>query len=71
MALDSGADQGDIGRGSPASRPQRFMASPLTAAVRWAVIGPPSSIAIGTPVAGSLRTTTAWMPGRPSSVFVA
>ena len=30
-----------------------------TAAVRWAVIGPPSRIAIGTPVAGSLRTTTA------------
>ena len=35
------------------------------------MIGPPSSIANGTPVAGSLRTTTAWIPGRPSAAFVA
>ena len=49
---------------------KRLIATPDTAAVRWAVIGPPSRIAIGRPVAASLSTTTALIAGRPSALFV-
>ena len=49
----------------------RRMATPETAAVRIAVIGPPSRIARGSPVAASLRTTTALIAGRPMALFVA
>ena len=47
----------------------RRIATPETAAVRIAVIGPPSRIATGSPVAGSLRMTTALMAGRPSAAL--
>ena len=47
------------------------IATPETAAVRSAVIGPPSRIAAGAPVAGSLMTTTALIAGSPRSLFVA
>ena len=46
------------------------IATPETAAVRSAVIGPPSRIALGSPVAASLMTTTALIAGSPSSLFV-
>ena len=49
---------------------KRRIATPDTAAVRWAVIGPPSRIATGRPVAASLSTTTALIAGRPSALFV-
>ncbi len=62
-ALDAGAEDRRPGdrAGSPrsGSGAKRWMATPLIAAVRAAVIGPPSRIASGTPVAGSLRTTVA------------
>ena len=48
------------------SGPNRASATPETAAVRCAVIGPPSRMARGTPVVGSLRITTAWMAGSPA-----
>ena len=47
---------------APGSGPKCRRATTLTAAVRSAVMGPPSSIAVGIPVSGSLTTTTAWMP---------
>ena len=51
--------------------PKWRIATPLTAAVRWAVIGPPSRIAIGMPVAGSLSTTDGADPGQAERrVFV-
>ena len=46
------------------------IATPETAAVRSAVIGPPSRIAVGSPVAASLMTTTALIAGSPSSLLV-
>ena len=52
-----------------ATGPNRASATPDTAAVRCAVIGPPSRIARGCPVRGSLRITTAWIAGRPLARF--
>ena len=71
-ALDARADE----RGARGARPGTTgakcrIATPETAAVRAAVIGPPSRIAVGTPVAASLRTTTALIAGSPSPLFVA
>ena len=43
----------------------RAIATPETAAVRSAVIGPPSRIATGTPVGASLEDDDAWIAGRP------
>jgi hypothetical protein len=53
------------------SGPYLLIATPVTAAVRWAVMGPPSRIAIGKPVSGSFRITVALMPGRPRAALVA
>ena len=47
------------------------MATPDTAAVRSAVIGPPSRNATGAPVSASLRITTAWIAGNPSALLAA
>ena len=63
---DRGAWRADRDRGVPSAR----IAMPLTAAVRWAVIGPASRMPIGTPVAGSLRIATAWIAGIPIALFV-
>src|SRR6185369_9917451 len=52
-----------------AGGPKWRIATPLIAAVRWAVIGPASRIAVGTPVSGSLRTTTAAIDGSPRLEF--
>ena len=46
------------------------MATPLTAAVRWAVIGPPSSTATGKPVTGSLSRTSALIVPSPRALLV-
>ena len=46
------------------------IATPDTAAVRIAVIGPPSMTAIGSPVVASLRITTALIAGIPRALFV-
>ena len=45
------------------------MATPEVAAVRSAVIGPASRIAVGTPVTGSLSRSVAWIAGMPRSLF--
>ena len=47
------------------------IATPEMAAVRTAVIGPPSRIAAGAPVAASLMTTRALIAGSPRALFVA
>ena len=49
----------------------RAIATPETAAVRSAVIGPPSMIATGRPVVASLSTTTALIAGRPRARLAA
>ena len=67
-ALDARADERDPRPAEPDGGAPWRMASPVTAAVRWAVIGPPSRIAVGTPVAASLSTTTAWMRRQPERV---
>ena len=50
---------------------QARIATPEIAAVRSAVIGPASRIAVGTPVAGSLSRSSPWIAGRPSALLVA
>src|SRR6185369_6475891 len=61
----------DIGRAAAAFGPKRLIASPLIAAVRCAVIGPPSRMAVGRPLSASLRTTMAEIEGSPSALLVA
>ena len=69
VTLDARADDRDAGRTLARRRRHWRIATPDTAAVRWAVIGPPSMIAVGTPVAASFRTTVALMAGSPSARF--
>ena len=63
------ATRGTAGR-RPVRREPAGSRRPTIAAVRSAVIGPPSRIASGSPVAGSLRTTVALIAGRPRAPFV-
>ena len=67
MALDPGPDERRAGRAGPA---EALDATPETAAVRWAVIGPPSRIAREAR-RGSFMTTTAQMAGSPRAVLSA
>ncbi len=48
---------------------QARIATPEVAAVRSAVIGPASRIAVGTPVTGSLSSSVALMAGMPRSLL--
>ena len=54
---------------SPGAGAKWRSATPVTAAVRSAVIGPPSRIATGRPVSGSFTTTTALIAAMPFALF--